>query len=295
MKNKKRELTFTPILVRSALLIVGVFLLAMTYNLIIGPNQLVIGGMTGLSVVIGSITDINSVFFLYIFNFALIIVSFIVLGVKKTWRTIIGSLLYPIMITCTVPLASYINLNLDNDIIIILLCGIITGVGNGLVYKAGYTTGGSDVIIQTIGEKKKTSMGTATLITNMTIILFGGYILGFNKAIYAILILFINSYLVDRIMLGISNSKMFYIYTKEVKKVKKFIMKDINTGVTILSIEGGFTKRRSKMIMCVVRSRDYFLFKEKILSIDPTAFLVINDCYEVTGGVKRNNLPFFNQ
>lgn len=126
----------------------------------------------------------------------------------------------------------------------------------------------------------------------MAIILAGGFVFGFAKVLYALIIVYLNAIITDRILLGISDSKMFFVYTTEVNKIKEFIVKEIKTGITILDIEGGYSQKKDKMIMCVVRTRDYFLFKEKILEIDPKAFFVINDCYEVLGGVKRANLPF---
>ncbi len=115
---------------------------------------------------------------------------------------------------------------------------------------------------------------------------------GINKFIYSLIILFINTTLIDRILIGISNSKLFFIYTKEDELIKEFIIKELKTGVTILNARGGYTEEKNHVLMCVVANRDYYYFKEMVLKIDPHAFFIINDCYEVTGGVKRHNLPF---
>ena len=104
--------------------------------------------------------------------------------------------------------------------------------------------------------------------------------------------LLLNSSLVDRILIGISNSKLFFIYTEKTKKVKKFIIQDLKSGVTLIDTEGGYRSKKGKLIMCVVPTRDYYYFKESVLAIDHQAFFVINDCYEVQGGVNRSNLPF---
>ena len=88
---------------------------------------------------------------------------------------------------------------------------------------------------------------------------------------------------------------MFYIYTKENKKVEEFIIKELQAGVTILDSEGGFSKKSRKILMCVVKTSDCYLFKETVLSIDPNAFIVVTDCYEVAGGVKRQRLAFLNK
>ncbi len=285
--KKKRKLFF-----RSVLFLLGMFLVAVNYNMFLLPNNLVIGGVSGLAIILKKIIYIEPVMFIYLVNTLLLIVSFFILGWKKTSKSVVGSLLFPLFITLTAPLVSKLNINFESDIIMVLISGLMLGTGSGLIYKTGFTTGGTDIIGQIFGEKKKMSFGTIMLIINATIVLGGGYFFGYEKVVYTIMILFLNSTLVDRILLGISDSKMFFIYTKKVDKIKKYIIEEINTGVTVLNIEGGYSCEKDKMLMCVVRTRDYFLFKETILEIDPRAFLVINDCYEVMGGVKRANLPF---
>lgn len=93
-------------------------------------------------------------------------------------------------------------------------------------------------------------------------------------------------------MFGMSDSKLFYIYTKKVRKIKKLILEDFETGFTIIPSKGGYSKKSGYMLMCAISNRDYYEFKQKILEIDPNAFIIINKCYEVNGGVKRSNLPF---
>ena len=98
--------------------------------------------------------------------------------------------------------------------------------------------------------------------------------------------------MVDKLIIGISDSKLFFIYTKKWEEVRDYVLNDLDTGVTILEAEGGYSKSKNTVLMCVVPNKDYYLFKEIVLEIDPRAFFVINDCYEVHGGMKRRNLPF---
>ena len=93
-------------------------------------------------------------------------------------------------------------------------------------------------------------------------------------------------------MFGVSDSKVFYIYTKKVRKVKKLILDEFKTGLTIIPSRGGYSLKKGHMIMCVVSNQDYYKFKERLLEIDSKAFLIINKCYEVNGGVKRANFHF---
>lgn len=275
-------------------LIFGVFLLALNYNLFLLPNHLVIGGTTGLSIVFQSLFGWNPNVFLYICTGVLMIVSFFLLGAKQTSASIVGSILYPFFVTLTAPLAEVLQsyIYFDNVILLILAIGTLYGVANGIIYKVGFDTGGSDIVMRILHKYFHMPEGKSAFTTQILIILLGGIVFGVNNLIYAIIILILYTSIVDKIIIGISDSKLFFIYTKKWKDVENFILNELHTGVTILETEGGFTKEKNNLLMCVVPNKDYYLFKEVVLQIDSSAFLIINDCYEVKGGMKRKNLPF---
>lgn len=270
------------------------FCLALCYNLFFVPNNLVVGGMSGLAIVVQELTGFNSQAFIYITSFALLIISYIFLGKEETGRTVIGTVLYPLFITFTAPLSKFIlnYLTLQEILVTVVLAGLLYGFSNGLVYKFGYSTGGSDVIVRLLRKYLHFNEGKGVLLFNSFVILSGGFVFGVDTAVYAIIILIIGSFLVDKIIIGISDSKKFMIYTRESKKVKLLIEKEFQTGFTIFPTVGGYSHVKGAMIMCVISNRDVNLFKEKILEIDESAFFVICDCYEVRGGIKRSNIPF---
>ena len=101
---------------------------------------------------------------------------------------------------------------------------------------------------------------------------------------YAIVVLYIVSYISDRVILGVSDSKAFYIVTDEEKAIKKFILEELNHGVTEFNARGGFAKEKQTVLMCVLPTKDYYRLKEGISDIDPEAFFVVTDAYEVFGG-----------
>ena len=281
-------------ILRLTLLALGTFLLGVTYNMFLKPNNIVTGGVTGLSIICQRLFSIDANYFIYLFSIGLIIISFFTLGAKESSKHMLGTILYPLMISFTGPLANMLNgsIVVNNFIIELIIIGLIMGLASGMIYKVGYSSGGGDIIVLIVNKYFKIPIGRANFISNLVIILFGAAIFGINNVIYATIIIYISSSLVDKILLGISNSKQFFIYTKEISKVKEIIIKELGTGVTILETTGGFSKSKQKMLMCVVSTHDYYLFKELVLQIDPEAFFVINDCYEVAGGVRRSNLPF---
>ena len=272
----------------------GTFLLALCYNLFFVPNNIVVGGVSGLSLIINKLTGLNSQIFIYISSIILLIISYIFLGKESTGRSVIGTFLYPIFITFTEPIAKILlNYLLFQEILVtVALAALVYGFSNGLIYKFGYSTGGTDIIVLLGRKYLHFSEGKGSLFFNFFIILAGGFVFGIDTAVYAVIILVISSIIVDKIIIGISDSKKFMIYTRKPDKVKKIIEKDFKTGYTIFPTVGGYSHIKGVMIMCVITNRDVNFFKDKILEVDKTAFFVISDCYEVQGGVKRSNLPF---
>ena len=291
LKNNQSNIE---VIVSGLSFVVGTFLLALCYNLFFAPNNLVVGGMSGLGIVIESMTGFSSQLFIYVSSILLLIVCYSFLGKEETKKVAIGSLMYPLFVTFTSPIAKVLLsfLSFDEILVTVALASLLYGVSNGIIYKYGYSTGGSDVLVKIMCKYLHISEGSSLIIINLFIILSGAFVFGVNNAVYAIIILVISSIIVDKISIGISDSKKFMIYTRESKKVKNLMEDEFKAGFTIFPTIGGYSHLNGAMIMCIIRNRDVTLFKQRILKIDPTAFFVISDCYEVQGGVKRSNLPF---
>jgi uncharacterized membrane-anchored protein YitT (DUF2179 family) len=279
---------------RYAIFIFGVFLLALNYNLFLVRYNLVIGGTSGLAIILKELFGLSPSIFIYISSIVLILLSLIFLDKKETGINIVGSIFYPLLISLTTPLSNFLAkyTELDSMILVVLIAGSLCGIATGLIYKTGFTTGGSDILMKILNKHCKIPEGKALFSVNLVIMIFGDIIFGATRFIYSLIVLYLNTQIIDKILIGVSNSKLFFIYTKNIDEVKEFILNDLKTGVTIFNAKGGFSKEKNNVLMCVVPTRDYYLFKTAVLNIDSNAFFVINDCYEVFGGMKRKNFPF---
>ncbi len=273
---------------RFLIMFIGVLILAVTYNTLLLPNDFVIGGTSGIAVILNELLNIDPALIIFVIELFLLVISFIFLGGKQTGMTIIGSLLYPLLISVTeVPCAMLVeHLNFESNLVIALISGITFGVGSAFVYKHGFSTGGSDILMQILNKYLKITTGNGLFLANVIVIILGVFVFDINTAVYGIIVIYLNSLIVDRMLLGISNSKMFYIRTDKPEEVQDFI-KAMNTGFTIIRAEGGISKHKKDLIMCVVTTKDYYMFKNIIQEIDPEAFFVISDCYEVYGGQRK--------
>ena len=140
------------------------------------------------------------------------------------------------------------------------------------------------------GKNGKTSIGQASAYMNIIIIFTASFIFGLPKTIYALFALILQNAIVDFVVLGNSDSKLCIIKTKNIELIEEFLQKDFIVGYSVLPSLGGTDKKKRRTIMCVVTSREYYRFKNLILEIDPNAFFVTHDCYEVLGGYNERKI-----
>lgn len=264
--------------------IIGCFLVALAFNLFMSPNNLVAGGVSGFSLILKYFFGFNPSTIISIANILLIILSFLVLGKEKTKATILGSILFPIFIGLTEHFSTYISFKESEIILIAIFGGVLQGLGAGLIFKAGYSTGGTDILNMIVSKIFKISLGNSMFFTDGIIIIIGAFVFGFNHLMYSFIILYLISTLTDRVVLGISDSKAFYIITSKEKEVKAFVINELSHGITEFNAKGGYNSENQTVLMSVVPTREYYKLKEGIYNIDKDAFFVVMDSYEVKGG-----------
>lgn len=265
-------------------LIIGCLLVAISYNLFLSPNDIVAGGISGIAIILNHVAGLNNSLVILAFNVLLLILSYILLGKEKTKATVFGSLLFPILVELT----SNINvwLEIDNSQLLLssVFGGVVYGFGLGMIFKAGFTTGGTDILNQIISKYAKIGIGKSMLISDGTVVLLSALVFGPTKVMYSIIILYIISLISDRVILGVSDSKAFYIITDKEEEIKEYILKVLNHGVTIFNAKGGYRKEKQTVLMCVLPTKDYYRLKAGITELDHEAFVVVTDAYEVFGG-----------
>lgn len=264
--------------------VIGCFLVALSFNLFMSPNNLVAGGVSGFSLVLKYFFGLNPSTIIFIANVFLIILSFLILGKEKTKATILGSILFPVFVSLTEHLSTYISFKESEMILIAVFGGALQGLGAGLIFRAGYSTGGTDILNMIISKIFKKSLGNSMFFTDGTIIIIGAFVFGFNHLMYSLIILYLVSTITDKVVLGISDSKAFYIITSKEKEVKNFVINELKHGITEFKAQGGYYNDKHKVLMSVVPTREYYKLKEGIYNIDANAFFVVMDSYEVKGG-----------
>lgn len=264
--------------------VLGCLLVAIAYNLFLASNNIVSGGVGGVAIILNNLTGISNSLVMLIFNVFLLVLSYFILGKEKTKATILGSLLLPLFIELTSHINVWLELDTTQLLVSSVFGGVMYGFGLGMIFKAGFTTGGTDILNQIIAKFGKVGIGKAMLICDGSIVLLSGLVFGPTRVMYAIMVLYIISMISDRVILGVSDSKAFYIITDKEELIKEYILKVLNHGVTIFNAQGGYKKDNQTVLMCVLPTKDYYRLKAGITEIDNEAFVVVTDAYEVFGG-----------
>ncbi len=270
--------------IRILSLVFGLFLFSCAFTFFLLPNNLVFGGVSGISIIFKELFGFDTSLFVLIVSVLLLLISFIFLGKEKTIGSVLGSLLLPLFLELTSLLSNYISIDGVELLLSAIFGGLLGGIGIGLVYKAGFTTGGTDIINQIMHKYLKIGFGQAMLIVDIVIVASTIFVFGFNMFIYALVVLYIMTTMTDRVILGVGRAKAFYIVTKKTEEVKSFIVDELGHGVTLHDAIGGHSDENQMMLFCVIPTREYYVVKEGINKIDKDAFFVVCDAYEVIGG-----------
>ncbi len=268
---------------RYVMLLVGCLIVAFSFNLFFLRYNIVCFGVSGVSIVLSEF-GVNPSMFIMIANLILLGVSYFFLGIDDVKNQIVGALIYPIFIELTLYVTEMINFGNLEMIVIAVMGGILAGIGYGLIYKSGFSTGGTDVIGNLICKYSKISMGNAMMFVNVAIIIIGKIVFSWEIVMYAIVVAYLISVATDKILLGISNSKAFYIVVDKDKDdiVNDFLLSLPGVGSTIINASGGYSNDKQTLILAVAPTRMYFMIKEGLKEIDKNIFYLVCDSYEVS-------------
>ena len=269
---------------RFLIMLCGLLISSFAFNLLFAPNNIVIGGISGLSLIIKEYFHIKPSLFISMVSVFLIIISFIFLGKEKTINTLVVVIIYPIFIEATSKITTNINIETSSLLLTVIFGGALDGLASGLILKEGFSAGGTQIITQIMYKYLHMSLGKSSLIVNSLIITTAIFTFGITKSMYAVIALYISSTITDRVILGISNNKSFYIITDKDEEVCEFIIQNLHHSVTIINAKGGYSNKNKKLLLCVIPTKEYFLVKEVVLEIDKNAFFLITDSYEAVGG-----------
>lgn len=278
MKAKKKS----EIAIEYIAIVIGTALYAVGFQYFLYPNSIIVGGVSGIAMIINLLTSLPVGLLIVILNIPLFILAWKYFGTDFIVSSLVGMVLSSVFIDV---LALH-PINATEDMLLAcFIGGAIKGFGLGLVYYVGATTGGSDIVAKFARRKYPyINFGTIVLVMDCIIIILFATI--FNKiegAMYAVIAMFIASKVVDLVLYGMDNSNVCYIISNESDEITKEITETLNRGVTILEGKGAYSHEDKQVLLCVIKKPQITAVRKIVKNVDEHAFFIVTDAKNVFG------------
>lgn len=275
-----------PVWLDYLMIIVGTGLMSLAINSVFDAAGMVTGGFSGIAIIIKAWTKnlIEGGIPLWVTNCVLNLPLFIIAWKVRGFSFIKRAILGEISLSVWLAIQPVWNLAGNDLLLSALYGGVIQGVGIGLVFLGGGTTGGTDMMAAIIQKfLKHYSIAQIMQVIDAMVVLVGMYVFGVHKALYAIIAVYLVTKVSDGLIEGLKFSKAAYIITGKPKEISDMIINDLDRGVTGINVRGMYSGQDKLMLFCVVNKKEIIMLKEKVDEIDPDAFVIVTDAREVHG------------
>lgn len=268
-------------------LTLGPFIAAFALEIFLVPNNIIDGGIVGISIILSYLTKVNLGMLIFLINIPFFFLAFNKIGKKFVIQTFyaIGMLSLAINFIGTHPHPT------TNDLLLsTVFGGMILGLGVGLVLKNEGSLDGTEIMSLVLSKKFGFSVGEWIMTFNIFIYALAGVVFGWNKAMYAILTYFIAFKVIDIVLEGLNSAKSVRIISDNANNIGKELLKELGIGVTYISAQGGYSGLPKTIIYCVVSRLEMAKLKTIAKKIDPQAFISIVDVHEAYGGRTKKSI-----
>ncbi|MFD0049556.1 YitT family protein [Actinomycetes bacterium NPDC127524] len=279
-KKAHRKLTKRQISQRGLLITLGAVLMSVGLEIFLVPNNVIDGGITGISIMLSYLTGLKLGIFIFVLN-----LPFFFIGYKQIGKTFAISTLYGIFIlSISTALLHPVPAFTQDILLATIFGGIILGVGVGIVIRYGGSLDGTEILAILANKKVPFSVGEIIMFFNLFILGSAGFVFSWDRAMYSILAYFAAYKTMDIVIAGLDESKSIWIISDEYEEIGEAILNRLGRGVTYLTGEGAYSGDNKKVIFCVINRLEEAKLKDIVTNFDPSAFLAVGDIAEVRGG-----------
>ena len=287
MNSKKSSMQGRkPLWLEYLMIIVGTGLMSLAINSVFDASGMVTGGFSGIAIIIKAWTKglVNGGIPLWVTNCVLNIPLFFIAWRVKGFSFIKKAILGEVSLSVWLAIQPVFHLAGDDLLLAALYGGVIQGIGIGLVFLGGGTTGGTDMMAAIIQKfLQHYSISQIMQIIDGAVVVVGMYVFGIHKALYAIIAVYLVTKVSDGLIEGLKFSKAVYIITEKPAEIAGMIMEDLDRGATGINVKGMYSGQDKLMLFVVVNKKEIVMLKEKVDEIDPQAFVIVTDAREVHG------------
>lgn len=261
------------------LVLLGAFFIASGFNLFLLPNDIASGGVAGISTILRALFNWQPSIVQWSINIPLFIIGTIILGKKFGLKTFVGTIMMPFFVSLT----SQWQPATPDPLLGAIFGGMACGLGIGIVFRGKGSTGGIDLAAQILHKFVPLPFGICIALFDGIIVLAATFVFSVEQGLYALVGLFVTSRTIDLVQVGLNTSKSIMVITDFVEEVRGVLLNEVDRGLTVWQAEGGYTKEKRKMVMCVVNQSEFSKTTQLIKRIDPNAFIVVMNASEVIG------------
>lgn len=286
MKNK---------IIKAALIVAGAFVTSLGLNLFLEPSGIAPGGISGVSVLINKIAGgrIPVGVLTLILNIPLFIAGYKELGKEFIIKSAVGTILYSVMLDVTVylvePMQRFFSTEnygeAGHTMLYAIWGGLLMGMGFGLIFRGGATTGGTDIGARLL-QKRMSWLTLGQLVLSLDVVFLLVVALTYRSilaAMYTGIAVFVSSKVIDIVEAGVNYAKEIYIFTEKPELLASEILRQLERGVTKLNGEGMYTGKPVDILWCVVYNRQVPQLRRIVDRHDPNAFIIVNEVRETKG------------
>ncbi|HWJ77767.1 MAG TPA: YitT family protein [Niallia sp.] len=268
------------IISRIFFIIFGSILMGIGIEEFLVPNQILDGGIVGISIILSHLTGLKLGYFIFLLN-----IPFFYIGYKQIGKTFAFSTLLGISVLSITTLSLHDVPVFTSDLLLATVFGgIILGIGVGIVLRFGGSLDGTEILALLFSKKLPFSVGEIIMFFNVFIFISAGFVFSWNRAMYSLIAYFIAFKVIDIVIAGLDESKSAWIISDHSEIIGETILARLGRGVTYLRGEGAYTGDDKKVIFCVINRLEEAKLKTIIEELDPTAFLAVANISEVRGG-----------
>ncbi len=267
-------------IIRIFFITLGAFLAAFAIEGFLVPNQVIDGGIVGISMMISYLTKINLGILLFVLNIPFILLAFQLYGKMFIFQTFYAVSVFSIFVGIV---GGKIGIVTHDGLLVAVFGGMILGAGVGLVLKNSGSLDGTEILAITLTKKFPVSVGEIIMFLNIFIYTCAGFIYGWEKAMYSTLTYLTASKVIDVVLQGLNEAKSIFIVSDKNLEIGSNIISQLDKSVTYIDAQGGYSHQKKKMLYCVVPRIELTKLKDIVNSIDPGAFIAIENVHEVDG------------
>lgn len=271
-------------IVNIILICLGNFLLAVSVACFLVPNDILSGGVAGLAVaLLPIIPSLNTTLFITIATILLFIIGTILLGRGFFIKTLISTITYPVFLNILTVFMEG-KMFTDNIIVASIYTGLFMGLGVGIVFRTGSSTGGMDIPALLMEKYLHVPLHIAVLIIDAITVILGIATYSVNAALIGLISVYVSSVMIDyAVSFGGQKTKSVMIISNHYEEMMKRIDVELERGMTLLHAEGGYRREDIEVLLCVVDNKQYPKLNMIVKEIDPYAFLIVQDAHEIHG------------